>query len=145
MTEQRIFTIEEVDALIPALSELLGRQFVAQKEIEGRLSELARLTGSLPPSLEPVPDDASEVERVKRDLRERIKSYEDGWQAVQALGAVVKDPQIGLLDFYGRIEGRLVWLCWRYGEASLGFYHELEAGYGGRRPLGPETRERLLN
>ena len=145
MSEQRIFTIEEVDALIPSLNELLGRQFVAQKEIEARLTELARLTGSLPQSLDPKPDDASEVERIKRDLREQIKTYEDGWQAVQALGAVVKDPQIGLLDFYGRIEGRLVWLCWRYGESSLSFYHELEAGYGGRRPLGAETRERLLN
>ena len=145
MSEQRIFTIEEVDALIPSLNELLGRQFVAQKEIESRLTELARLTGSLPQSLDAKPDDASEVERIKGELRERIKTYEEGWAAVQALGAVVKDPQIGLLDFYGRIEGRLVWLCWRYGESSLGFYHELEAGYGGRRPLGPETRERLLN
>ena len=86
MAEQRIFTIEEVDALIPSLNELLGRQFVAQKEIEARLTELARLTGSLPQSLDPKLDDASEVERIKRDLRERIKTYEDGWQAVQALG-----------------------------------------------------------
>ena len=79
------------------------------------------------------------------ELRDRIACYQEGWQRVQELGAVVKDPQIGLLDFYGRIEGRLVWLCWRYGEDALGYYHELEAGYSGRRPLGPETRDRLLN
>jgi hypothetical protein len=82
---------------------------------------------------------------MKTELRRRIAHYEDGWRHVQELGAVVKDPQIGLVDFYGRIEGRLVWLCWRYGEESLRYYHELEAGYSGRQPLRPETRARLLN
>jgi hypothetical protein len=61
------------------------------------------------------------------------------------MGVLIKDPQIGLLDFYGRIDGRLVYLCWRYGEEALGYYHELEAGFAGRRPLARETREKLLN
>jgi len=64
---------------------------------------------------------------------------------VQTLGGVIKDPQTGLVDFYGRIEGRLVWLCWRYGEDSLGYFHELESGYAGRKPLTPDVRRQLLN
>jgi hypothetical protein len=36
-------------------------------------------------------------------------------------------------------------LCWRYGEDSLCYYHELEAGYPGRRPLTPDVRRQLLN
>ena len=143
--DPRVFTIEEVNALIPRLKLLVAEQLAKQGEIERRLADLSRLSGGVPSSLEPDADDASEMVRVKDELRQRIARYQEGWQRVQELGAVVKDPQIGLLDFYGRIDGRLVWLCWRYGEEALGYYHELEAGYSGRRPLGPETRDRLLN
>src|SRR5215510_1363423 len=143
MAEPRIFTIDEVEALIPTLNQLVGRQLIDQSEIEKRLGELARLTGKIPRSLDSSPDDTSEIERLKRELREQVSRYEQGWRAVQELGAVVKDPQVGLLDFYGRIDGRLVWLCWRYGETSLGWYHDLEAGYAGRKPLKAETRARL--
>jgi hypothetical protein len=143
--DPRVFTIEEVNALIPRLNQLVAQQLAQQSDIERRLAELSRLTGSVPRSLEPDAEDASETTRIKDELRDRIARYQEGWQRVQELGAVVKDPQIGLLDFYGRIEGRLVWLCWRYGEDALGYYHDLEAGFSGRRPLGAETRERLLN
>lgn len=141
----RIFTIEEVDELIPTLSRLVGGQLVQQSEIEQGLGELAEVAGSLPRSLDPQPDDDSEVTRMKADLRELIGRYEAGWRQVQQMGVLIKDPQMGLLDFYGRIDGRLVYLCWRYGERALGYYHELEAGYAGRRPLARETREKLLN
>jgi hypothetical protein len=145
MSEPRVFTIEEVNSLIPELSQLVGQQLLEQSEIERRLAELARLLGEMPRSLDATPDDSSDVKRLKRELAGRIQEYETGWRKVTDLGAVVKDPQIGLVDFYGRLEGRLVWFCWRYGEESLGYYHDLEAGYGGRRPLGPQAREKLLN
>ena len=145
MSSPRVFTIEEINGLIPRLSQLVGQQLLEQSEIEERLAELARLSGGLPGSLEASAGDAAEVARLKAELRGRISRYEAGWRDVQSLGAVVKDPQIGLLDFYGQVDGRLVWLCWRYGEDSLGYYHDLEAGYSGRRPLGSEVRERLLN
>jgi hypothetical protein len=140
----RVFTIEEVEALIPTLAHLVTAQLEQQGDIEQRLAELARLAGGLPRSLDDEPNDSSDVSRLKRELRDRIARYEDGWRKVTELGAVIKDPQIGLVDFYGRIDGRLVWLCWKYGEESLGYYHELETGYSGRRPLAP-VRERLLN
>ncbi len=141
----RIFTIEEVDDLIPTLSLLVGGQLAQQSEIERALDELARATGSLPRSLEAQPDDDDEVRRMKAALRELIGRYEEGWRTVQSMGVLIKDPQVGLLDFYGRIDGRLVYLCWRYGEPALGYYHEIEAGYAGRRALAVETREKLLN
>jgi hypothetical protein len=145
MSYPRVFTIAEVDALIPALSELVARQLLRQSEIEESLAKLMQRSGRLPRTLDEDGDDDTETADLKAELRGRIASYESGWREVQELGAVVKDPQIGLLDFYGRIEGRLVWLCWRYGEESLRYYHDLEAGYAGRQRLRPDTRERLLN
>lgn len=142
---QRVFTISEVNALIPALSSLVQDQLREQSDIEHGLAELMRLTGAPPRSLQPVAADSSEVVRLKGDLRGRISRYETGWQRVQKWGGVIKDPQTGLVDFYGRVDGKLVWLCWRYGEDTLGYYHDLTSGYSGRRPLSADVRRKLVN
>jgi len=142
---QRVFTISEVNALIPALSSLVQDQLREQSEIEHGLAELMRLTGEPPRSLEPSQTDSAELLRLKRDLKSRISRYETGWQRVQKWGGVIKDPQTGLVDFYGRVDGKLVWLCWRYGEDTLGYYHELTSGYSGRRPLSADVRRKLVN
>lgn len=145
MALPRVFTPSEVDALIPRLTELVAEQLRRQSVVEEGLAELARVAGGLPATIEPTDDDPPEIVRLKVELAARIKAYDDGWREVQTLGAVVKDPQIGLLDFYGNVDGKLVWLCWRYGEETLRYWHELESGYSGRRPLRAETRERLWN
>lgn len=145
MNTQRVFTIAEVNALIPDLSDLVGDQLREQSDIEHGLAELTALCGTTPESLETDADDLREVVKLKRDLSKRIARYEAGWARVQTMGGVIKDPQIGLVDFYGRIGGRLVWLCWRYGEDKLTHYHELESGYFGRRALSTDQRRELLN
>lgn len=142
---QRVFTISEVNALIPALSSLVQEQLREQSDIEHGLAELMRLTGAPPRSLQPTERDSAEVIRLKGDLRGRISRYETGWQRVQKWGGVIKDPQTGLVDFYGRVDGKLVWLCWRYGEDTLGYYHDLTSGYSGRRPLSADVRRKLVN
>jgi hypothetical protein len=141
----RLFSIAEVNALIPSLSALVEGQLREQSEIEQGLAELTQLTGRAPKSLATSPDDTDDVGRLKRRLRERVRRYEAGWEEVQSLGGVVKDPRIGLVDFYGRVEGRTVWLCWRYGEDAIGYYHDLDAGFSARRPLTPAVRRALLN
>jgi hypothetical protein len=141
----RLFSIAEVNAMIPTLSAMVAEQLREQSMIEQGLAELTQLTGVPPRTLETRPGDGNEVDRLKRNLRDRVRRYEEGWERVQTLGCVVKDPQIGLVDFYGRIDGRTVWLCWRYGEDSIGYYHDLDSGYAGRRPLTPDVRRTLLN
>jgi hypothetical protein len=141
----RVFTIAEVNALLPTLSDMVEQQLREQSDIEQGLGELTRRTGQVPRTLASADDDSTEVTRIKRELRDRIRRYEAGWREVQGLGGVVKDPKTGLVDFYGRINGRVVWLCWRYGEDTIGYYHDLESGYTGRRPLTAEVRRTLLN
>jgi hypothetical protein len=141
----RIFSIAEVNALLPSVSALVAEQLREQSEIEQGLAELTQLTGRAPKSLAANSEDSSEAVRLKQSLRERVHRYEAGWEEVQRLGGVVKDPRIGLVDFYGRIDGRTVWLCWRYGEESIGYYHDLDAGFSGRRALTPAVRRTLVN
>jgi hypothetical protein len=51
------------------------------------------------------------------------------------MGCVLKDMDQGLVDFLTRRDGREVYLCWRYGEERVAYWHELQAGFAGRRPL----------
>jgi hypothetical protein len=143
---QRVFTLEAVNALIPRLRAIVGLQLERRGAIEAGLTALSELVGTVPDEITPPsPSDPEPVRELKRDLIARIAEYQEGWQEVERMGAVLKDPRIGLLDFYGRVEGRLVWLCWKYDEAEVTHYHALDEGFAGRKAIGPSIKRRLLN
>jgi len=50
-------------------------------------------------------------------------------------GVQIKDINSGLLDFSAIRNGREVYLCWKYGEDDIAFWHEVEAGFAGRQPI----------
>jgi hypothetical protein len=50
-------------------------------------------------------------------------------------GVLIKDINLGLLDFPALRGGREVYLCWQYGEGAIAFWHEIEAGFAGRQPI----------
>jgi hypothetical protein len=54
---------------------------------------------------------------------------------LQAMDVVLRDLDRGLVDFPALREGREVYLCWEAGEVEIEFWHDLDAGYGGRQPL----------
>lgn len=145
MPPPRVFTLKEVNALVPTLDRLVGRQMLRQTEIEERMRRLARELNGMPRELEIADNDPPLVRSLKADLMERIAAYEEGWDHVTSLGAVVKDTQSGLVDFYGKVEGRTVWLCWKYGEEQIEFFHELDVGFAGRKRIGSALRQKLLN
>jgi len=54
---------------------------------------------------------------------------------IQKMGIVVKDLEKGLCDFPFMLDGRMVYLCWKLGEAEVGWWHETDSGYSSRKPL----------
>ena len=54
---------------------------------------------------------------------------------IDAWGITLRDISAGLVDFPALANGRPIWLCWRLGEADIAWWHELEAGVAGRKPL----------
>ena len=54
---------------------------------------------------------------------------------LQAMDVVLRDLDRGLVDFPSIRDGREVFLCWEEGEDEIGFWHDVDSGYGGRRPL----------
>lgn len=138
--------MQEANALLPRLSMLVGEQMVRASEVERRLRALraAGKGGRLLEAIAQADEGALDIE--ERALREQLIAYESGWRAVESLGIAVKDPRIGLCDFQGRVDGKLVWLCWRYGERAVEYYHALDAGFARRKPLaGLPPRPRVLN
>ena len=54
---------------------------------------------------------------------------------IQDMDVLIKDVNLGLLDFPALKDGREVYLCWQYGEGDIAFWHEIADGYAGRRPI----------
>jgi hypothetical protein len=145
-TQPRVLTLEAVNALIPRLRAIVGEQLIRRTAIETRLKSLSELVGTVPDEITPPsPNDPEPVRELKRDLLARIAEYQATWRDVESMGAVLKDPRMGLLDFYGRVEGKLVWLCWKYGEDEVTHYHALDEGFSGRKAIGFSIKQRLLN
>jgi hypothetical protein len=145
MSEPRELTLDEANALVPTLHRLVSRQMLVQADIETKLHDLHLRTGKLPREIVPSGDDDDELRALKEEIVSLLQSFEDGWAEVTALGCLVKDPRIGLVDFYGRVNGERVCLCWRFGEESIAHYHGLDEGFAGRKPLPAATRHRLFN
>lgn len=80
------------------------------------------------------------------DLQHQIESVArkiaDCQDELGRIGCVLKDPQAGLVDFYGKLDGRDIFWCWKHGEEHVGHWHEIEAGFAGRRPLPTVVAER---
>lgn len=132
----RVFTVEEVDALLP---DLEGR-FVKLDGIRGKL----RAAKIKLDALEMIWGDAIH----KRDNPdhgefehhlETLKALEEEFQQVGAsfgeFGATVKGLDPGLLDFYAVRDKRLVFLCWRRGEPRCEYWHPIDAGFAGRQRI----------
>jgi hypothetical protein len=128
----RLFTLTEANALLPRLRsefELLGR---IRSEAEATRAELARIETKGKSNGKNL---ATEI----RERQERLKrSGTDAnaiLEGIVALGCEIKDVEQGLVDFPSERDGRTVYLCWKLGEDSVAFWHELSTGFSGRQPL----------
>ena len=77
------------------------------------------------------PQDDNVEERLDR-LRRRFSEL---IAELETLGVELKDPLSGLLDFRAKRGDQEVYLCWRIGEESVDFWHTLDGGFAGRRPM----------
>ena len=127
------FTVAEANAALaevrPLAEDLVAhhRELVAARAERGELALRVAGNGS---GVDP---------RRLADLDERIASEHAAFarcvNAIHALGAVVKDPDSGLVDFPARVEGEEAFLCWRLGEDEIAYWHGLDEGFAGRKPL----------
>jgi hypothetical protein len=132
--EPRIFTVEEANALLPQLRQLLDdlraareRLLEAQEQIAQRFHGGARSNGHVTPG--------GEVERLNAASNEAQADIGRAVSAIAELGCELKDPDRGMVDFRTMRGGRVVYLCWLQHEPEVLFWHELDGGYRGRQEL----------
>jgi hypothetical protein len=124
------FTVAEANALLPLLRPPVGRLIAAWHRLNDLHAEVLAVLERHPGADlggPPLSTAAAEIIRAQNAI-----------VAIQAYGAELKDPATGLLDFLAMREGVEVYLCWRYGEPRVGFWHPLETGIAGRQPLDEE-------
>ncbi len=80
-------------------------------------------------------DDREETQRIRLRMQGIIDQMAAAVARIDALGITLRDIEQGLIDFPALAGGRQVWLCWQLGESDVAFWHELETGFGSRRPL----------
>jgi hypothetical protein len=139
MAKQKTFTLEEAHSLLPVLRSLLKRAMDGKgviEEVEKELQDLKHrilLSGGLR-----VDVPAVAARRAERD--KTFQNIKDTLAEIDAIGVQVKDLDIGLLDFPCAVGDEIVLLCWKYGEEKIEFWHGMEEGFKGRKPLD----ERIL-
>ncbi|MBK9713597.1 MAG: DUF2203 domain-containing protein [Kouleothrix sp.] len=126
----RYFTVAEANALLPLLRPHVKRLIAAWHRLNILQAEVL-------PILERQPGADMGGPPLSTAAAE-IVSAQNAIVAIQAAGAELKDPATGLLDFLALRDGAEVYLCWRYGEPRVGFWHPIETGVAGRQPLDPE-------
>jgi hypothetical protein len=129
----RYFTAEEAnDALEdvrPLTEELVEHRRALVQLQERQVSLTARIAGN-GGNVEP-----RELQDVQERLDEEVAGIARCVAKIHEGGALVKDLDEGLVDFPARREGEDVLLCWRLGEDEISFWHDLDEGFSGRKPL----------
>jgi hypothetical protein len=123
VTDERVFTVEEADAELEELRERLPRLREARDAL---IASSRRISDA-------VASDGGGVAGSEWFAHQEALKAEVMFLADE--GILLRDPDIGLVDFPAEREGRRVYLCWKLGEEHVGWYHEATGGFGGRRPL----------
>ena len=131
---ERLFSPDEADALVPHLEAAFATISHHRGQLTAFVKELESLDVDLGEDIPPERLAQPEIHAlVTRALEERSLIRGELAQ-LEALGVEVKALD-GLVDFRALLEGRTVYLCWRWGEARITHWHELDTGFAGRRPI----------
>lgn len=134
------FTLEQASKVLPdvekALREAIGIKSAyedAEGELQGETQRIMMLGGAL-------------VDRQKilalRGRRDACASrFKEAIEIVHSHGCLVKDLDMGLIDFPTLYRGEEVYLCWKLGEKAIEWWHGVHEGYSGRKPIDQDFIE----
>ena len=133
----KYFSRQEAEKLLPLIEASLRQAReekqaldALQEEFSQAASKIMVLGGSFPPY--------SDLVKKKSEREQASTRVVDAITKIQETGCVVKDLDEGLVDFPSIIEGQEAFLCWKLGEPRIEYWHDLEEGFAGRKPIDPE-------
>jgi hypothetical protein len=140
----RFFTLEEAERLIPEVERAMRDALRLRAEnasAEGQLEKTARdifYTGGMQV-------DRGRLLTIKQRQDQTALELKAKLEEIELIGCLVKDLDIGLIDFPTIYRGQEVYLCWKFGETGIGFWHGVTEGFRGRKPIDEEFRRSHRN
>ena len=134
--EDRLFNRQEAEALLPLIEPMLTGAIENKRRLEQLEADFAQvqnrilLYGGLLPPYGVLAQKRMEREALVGAVRDTVSEIESN-------GCVVKDLEMGLVDFPSIVNDEQVYLCWKLGERGIRFWHRTDEGFAGRKPLGP--------
>jgi hypothetical protein len=126
------FTRAEAEALLPHLDPILREQ----RELRGRLQGVQQQVDALQIKMRGNGHaHQGELEQLRTAAATLAAEINECVRRITAYGVLVKDLEMGLVDFPARRQGREIYLCWRLGEPHVAWWHPIEDGFAGRQPL----------
>ena len=128
------FTINQANAALPDVIKKYEYSLAKSnkvKKIEKELQVSLSTTNTL-----------ESFVNLKQLLNTAITEFYESVEILERTGVVVKSIDGGLLDFPSKKFDEEVWLCWKYGETEIRFWHDKDSGFMGRKPI--ETNDDLL-
>jgi hypothetical protein len=122
---ERHYTLEEANAALPGVVDVIGRLRAARDRLGDREARTA-LADATPTNGGGAP---------ARTISEGFLEVREALLELQELEVVLRDLDRGLVDFPALREGSEIYLCWEQGEDEISWWHEPDAGFAGRRPL----------
>ena len=130
--EGRTFTLAEAKSLLPQLEEQLVAVKTEKEVLVRSHGEIKRASANA---------QANGGSVIGPRYIRALERISDSVEAIQEMGVLVKDLDIGLCDFPYQYDDRIVYLCWKLGETEICFWHEVEDGYAGRKPIETLTED----
>ena len=126
----RTFTLGEAHNLIPRLRRLLERVSSRREALVDMRVEIDRARENA---------ERGGGSRFGASYLKHLLSFSEAVQEIEAMGVLVKDFRNGLVDFPHERDGRIVYLCWKPDEEEISWWHEVDTGFAGRRPLTEDS------
>ncbi len=135
---RKYFTLAEANRTLPLVKRIVSDIVALHPQWRDLVSKYELVAAQAKPEWGESPDQVglrTQINDVAREIDQYLAELEQ-------IGCVFKGFEQGLIDFYGKLDGRDIFWCWKQGEDRIGHWHEIEAGFAGRRPLPTVVAER---
>jgi hypothetical protein len=134
--EQRLFTLTEAERARRELEPFLVEAMDCRKKLAGLETDLSAVSARIM-MMGGVIVPYEKLATLRVEHQHLAESLKSALNRILETGCIIKDLEVGLLDFPALINNEEVYLCWRLGEDRIRFYHRQNEGFAGRKPLDP--------
>lgn len=132
----RVFSLQEANALIPSLEELLGALLEKKKSMQKKHDDILVLDLICGGTVQNYQSrEGKEYVEKSAELESLILSFEEDIMKINHMGCFLRDIDKGVVDFFYVHDQQLVYLSWKKGEKKIRHYHDLDSGEQSRKPL----------